>query len=82
MKILSLTKVAQALLRNNVEYNLTRYIFNVQQFELARLDFELAGDAIGVSDRTVARKVRKLAELGILFIEGDKLRLNEDLAKN
>lgn len=74
---LSLTKVSQALLEDNVSYKLIRYINGVQQFDLRRLDFDAAAEAIGTSSRTVGRIVKKLAEKEILIVEGDKLRISE-----
>lgn len=76
---LSLTKISQALLEDNVSYKLIRYINSVQQFDLRRLDFDKAAEAIGTSPRTVGRTVKKLAEKEILVIEGDKLRISETM---
>lgn len=77
---LSLTKLSQALLEDNIAYKLIRYINDVQRFDLKRLDFEAAAEATGSSSRTVYRTVKRLAEKQILVIEGDKLRINECMA--
>lgn len=79
--ILSLTKVAKALLQKNVSYKLILHIYSIQKFELARLDYDAAADAIGVSVRTVGRTVKKLADEKLLVIEDNKLRLSKDLCK-
>ncbi len=77
---LSLTKISQALLEDNVSYKLIRYINSVQRFELRRLDFDAAALAVGVSSRTVGRLVKRLADKGILVIVGDKLRICESMS--
>ncbi len=77
---LSLTKLSQALLKNDPDFLLVRYIFKMQEFTLARLDYEAAAAKIGVSSRTVGRMVKRLAQNKILIIDHDKLRLNEALA--
>ena len=79
MPTLSLTKIARALLEDNVSYKLIRHINSVQQFELRRLDFDEAAAVVGTSSRTVGRIVKKLAEKGVLEIEGDKLRISENM---
>ncbi len=82
MMTLSLTKLSQAILQDDPAFLLVRYIFGTQGFRLARLDYDAAGEALGISGRTVGRTVKQLAEKEILFIEKDKLRLNETLQKN
>ena len=79
MTALSLTKIAQALLEDNVSYKLIRHIYRVQLFDLKRLDFDEAAKVVGTSSRTVGRIVKKLAEKGVLEIEGDKLRISENM---
>ena len=77
---LSLTKVSQTLLEDNVSYKLIRYINSVQQFDLKRLDFDKAAEAVGTSSRTVGRTVKRLEEKGVLVIQGDKLRISEAMS--
>ena len=77
--MLSLNKLAQSLLKDEPSFNLVRYINNVQGFELRRLNYDDAAAAIGVSSRTVGRLVKKLADRGILVVEGDKLRISESM---
>lgn len=77
---LSLTKLSQALLKDDPSFLLIRYINKIQGFSLARLDFEAAAIEIGVSARTVGRMVKKLSQDKILIVERNMLRINEELA--
>ncbi len=76
---LSLTKLSQLLLKDDPKFSLVRYINDAQGFSLARLDYEAAAEKIGVSARTVGRIVKRLAEMKILMIENNMLRISEDL---
>lgn len=76
---LSLTKVSQVLLEDNIAYKLIRYINGVQGFQLKHLDYDAAAEAVATSVRTVGRTVKKLADRGILVVEGDKLRISENM---
>ena len=78
---LSLTKVSKILLENDTRFKLIRYINQTQGFELARLDYDAAAEAIGVSYRTVGRLIKRLADEQIIVIARDKLRINEELRK-
>lgn len=76
---LSLTKTSQALLKDDPAFLLIRYIFGTQGFSPARLDYKAAAAAIGVSERTVGRIVKRLAEKKILIVARNVLRISEDL---
>lgn len=52
------------------------HIYSVQGTDTARLDFSAAAKVLGVDWKTVNRLCDKLAKAGIIFYEGNGLRLN------
>ena len=77
---LSLKKLSQILLNEDIRYQLICHIAATQGFETARLDYTKAAEKLGVSTRTISRTVRHLADDRLLVIENDKLRLSKTLA--
>lgn len=59
---------------------LVRYIFEVQGFELKRLNYDKAGEAVGVDWTTIKRYCDELADKKIIVFEGKGLKLNDELA--
>lgn len=81
MKQISMNKLSQILLEGDTRYELIRYIYKVQGFDLARLDYDAAAESIKVSSRTVGRAVKQLSDRGLLVIQDGKLRLHDRLQK-
>lgn len=76
---LSLTKLSQILLEDNTEFQLVRYIFQKQQFQLGRINFTDAAEKIHVSERTIGRTVEKLQQKNLVTVDRGKVKINPAL---
>lgn len=72
----------ERLSRQDGRAALVNYILNAQGFELRRLDYKLAASALGKSEKTVGRYVSQLADMKLIILHGDSLKLNQDVLQS
>lgn len=78
---LNFEKLNEFLSHRDGRAALVNYIYQKQGFELRRVDFKAAAERLGKSDRTVRRYIAQLADLKIILLQGDSIKLNQDVLK-
>lgn len=78
---LNFEKLNEFLSHRDGRAALVNYIYQKQGFELCRVDFRAAAVKLGKSDRTVRRYIAQLADLKIILLQGDSIKLNQDILK-
>lgn len=80
MKRLDYEKLNERISELDFRTKLVKYIFDLQGFELRRLNFKQAADELGADRHTVSRACRQLADMKIIRFSGDGLQISEDLS--
>lgn len=79
MKKLNFEELNERLSMRDGRGALVKYIYDRQGFGLERLDRLAAADELGKSERTIRRYITQLADMKVILLQGDSLKLNQDV---